>query len=204
MVPAHLFPKVKCRAMTKNAEEIWKRSGASLVNVQWNMLKLSYLTSLSSNFTFLCELTKRPCICRRRFSGTCSSLTDVSRPRPNPGSSFAVPLSQVKYGVRSPKFIFVLHVYSCTHWLRPRNYPPLPPHLGSYTGVLLFSKDRRHLFVTPWPIWCMLGPFAVPLWMLPDAPCPYYTALYHLAELYIKLHVRDGIYGDTSLKGLFL
>ncbi len=35
---------------------------------------------------------------------------------------------QVKYGVRSPKFI-------CTHWLRPRNPPP--PDLGSYTRALL-------------------------------------------------------------------
>ncbi len=26
--------------------------------------------------------------------------------------------------------LFVLHVHSCTHWLRPRNLPP--PHLGSY------------------------------------------------------------------------
>ncbi len=31
---------------------------------------------------------------------------------------------QVKYGVRSPKFIG-LHMYSCTHWLRPR-IPPSP------------------------------------------------------------------------------
>ncbi len=27
--------------------------------------------------------------------------------------------------------------------------PPLPPHLGSYTRVLLVSQDWRHLFVTP-------------------------------------------------------
>jgi len=33
-----------------------------------------------------------------------------------------------------PKFIG-LHAHSCTHWLRPRN--PSPPHLGSYTRVLL-------------------------------------------------------------------
>ncbi len=39
-------------------------------------------------------------------------------------------------------------MHSCTHWLRPRNYPP-PPHLGSYTRALLVSQDRRHLFVTP-------------------------------------------------------
>jgi hypothetical protein len=54
----------------------------------------------------------------------------------------------VKYGVRSPKFIWA-PVYSCTHWLRPRNLPPLPPHLGSYKRALLVSQDRRHLFVTP-------------------------------------------------------
>jgi hypothetical protein len=39
-------------------------------------------------------------------------------------------------------------VYSCTHWLRPRNSPS--PHLGSHTRALLVSQDRRHLFVTPW------------------------------------------------------
>ncbi len=35
----------------------------------------------------------------------------------------------VKYGVRSPKFIW-LQVLSCTHWLRPCNpspHPPFPP-----------------------------------------------------------------------------
>ncbi len=26
---------------------------------------------------------------------------------------------------------------------------PIPPHLGSYTRVLLVSQNRRHLFVTP-------------------------------------------------------
>ncbi len=40
-------------------------------------------------------------------------------------------------------------MFSCTHWLRPRNSPPIPPHLGSYTRTLLPSQDRRHLFVTP-------------------------------------------------------
>ncbi len=48
--------------------------------------------------------------------------------------------------------LFGLHVYSCTHCLRPRNSPP-PPHpplLGSYTrSALLASQDRRRLFVTP-------------------------------------------------------
>jgi hypothetical protein len=37
----------------------------------------------------------------------------------------------VKYG--SPKFIWAL-VYSCTHWLRPRNSPP-PPTFG-YEGTI--------------------------------------------------------------------
>ncbi len=56
--------------------------------------------------------------------------------------------SQVKNIVRSPKFIWA-PVYSCSHWLRPRNSPP-PPHLNSFTRALLVSQDRRHLFVTPW------------------------------------------------------
>ncbi len=41
---------------------------------------------------------------------------------------------------------FVL--YSCTHWLRPRNRP-LPPYLDLYTMALLVRQDRRHLFVAP-------------------------------------------------------
>jgi hypothetical protein len=32
----------------------------------------------------------------------------------------------IKYGVRSPKFIWAPR-YSCTHGLRPRNTPPTPP-----------------------------------------------------------------------------
>ncbi len=45
----------------------------------------------------------------------------------------------VKYGVKSPKFIW-FPVYSCTgtHWLRPCS----PPR----TSALLVSHDRRHLF----------------------------------------------------------
>jgi hypothetical protein len=50
--------------------------------------------------------------------------------------------------------LFGLHVHSCTHWLKPRNRNPPPPHLGSYTRVLLVSQDRRHLFVTPW-VYCI-------------------------------------------------
>jgi hypothetical protein len=45
--------------------------------------------------------------------------------------------------------LFGLHVYSCTHRLRPRNSPP-QPHLGSYKRAILVSQQRRHLFVTPW------------------------------------------------------
>jgi hypothetical protein len=57
--------------------------------------------------------------------------------------------AEVTYGVRSPKFIWV-PVYSCPHWLRRRNSPPPPRHLGLYTRALLVSQDRRRLFVTPW------------------------------------------------------
>ncbi len=63
------------------------------------------------------------------------------------------PLAAVKYGVRSPKFIWA-SVYSCSHWLRPRNSSRPSPRtwgLGTYTRVLLVSKDRRHLFVIPCP-----------------------------------------------------
>jgi hypothetical protein len=55
---------------------------------------------------------------------------------------------RVKYGVRSPKFIWApcAQLYS----LAETPQPPLPPHLGPYTRALLVSQDRRHLFVTPW------------------------------------------------------
>ncbi len=44
--------------------------------------------------------------------------------------------------------LFGIHVHSCTHWMRPRNYPP-PPHLGSYTRALLVSQDRLHPLCDP-------------------------------------------------------
>jgi hypothetical protein len=53
-----------------------------------------------------------------------------------------------KYGVRFPKFIWAPCAQLYTHWLRPRNPPPSPPHLGSYTRALLVSQGRRNLFVT--------------------------------------------------------
>jgi hypothetical protein len=46
-------------------------------------------------------------------------------------------LASVKYGVGYPKFIWA-PVYSCTHWLIPRN-SPLPPHLGSCYEVAIGS-----------------------------------------------------------------
>jgi hypothetical protein len=40
-------------------------------------------------------------------------------------------------------------VYSCSHWLRPRNTLP-PPAFGLiFERALLVSQERRHLFVTP-------------------------------------------------------
>ena len=51
-------------------------------------------------------------------------------------------------GDRSLKFIWA-PVYSCTHWLRPRNSPP-PPAFGlTYGDDIGQPRDRRHLFVTP-------------------------------------------------------
>ncbi len=56
-------------------------------------------------------------------------------------------LPKVKYGVRSPKFIWApcAQLYS----LAETPHPPLPPHLGSYTRLLLGSQDRRHFFGKP-------------------------------------------------------
>jgi hypothetical protein len=56
-------------------------------------------------------------------------------------------LPKVKYGVRSPKFIWApcAQLYS----LAETTHPPPPPDLGSYTRALLVSQDRRHLFVIP-------------------------------------------------------
>ncbi len=53
--------------------------------------------------------------------------------------------AQVKYGVRSPKFIWApcAQLYSLAETCNP-------PYLGSYTRAPLVSQDRRHLFVTPW------------------------------------------------------
>ncbi len=45
-----------------------------------------------------------------------------------------------------------LDVHSCTHWMRPRNPPP-PCIWTRITRALLVRKDRRYLFVTPWPPW---------------------------------------------------
>jgi hypothetical protein len=57
---------------------------------------------------------------------------------------------QVKYGVRSPKFILGS---MCTAlligWDPATALPPIPPHLGSYTRALLVSQDRQYLFMTP-------------------------------------------------------
>ncbi len=58
----------------------------------------------------------------------------------------------VKYGGRTPKFIWapchVMCVAILIGW-DPAT-PPISPHLDSYARALLVSKDRRHLFVTPW------------------------------------------------------
>ena len=43
-------------------------------------------------------------------------------------------------------------MYSCTHWLRPRNSPPFPAFGLIYMRAVLVSQDRRHLLVTPCPL----------------------------------------------------
>jgi hypothetical protein len=57
---------------------------------------------------------------------------------------YAFECAQVKYGVRSPKFIWAPCVQLYFLAETPRS-----PHLGSYTRALSVSLDRRHLFVTP-------------------------------------------------------
>jgi hypothetical protein len=47
--------------------------------------------------------------------------------------------------------LFGLYVHSCTHWLRPRNFPPSPRIWAHIRGrYWTESQDRRHLFVTSW------------------------------------------------------
>ncbi len=53
--------------------------------------------------------------------------------------------------------LFGLHVTWCAHLYslaETTQLLPLSPHLARITRALLVSKDRRHLFVTPWK-----GPF---------------------------------------------
>ncbi len=64
------------------------------------------------------------------------------------------------------QILFGLHVYSCTHWLSPRN-SPFPPYLGSYTSALLVSQGRRHLFGTP----CWSSYLLVFISAFSDRPC---------------------------------
>jgi hypothetical protein len=46
--------------------------------------------------------------------------------------------------------LFGLHVFCCTHWLRPRNPPPpIPPHLASLVDGGAIGSQDNGLFVTP-------------------------------------------------------
>jgi hypothetical protein len=58
-------------------------------------------------------------------------------------------IPQVKYGGRSPNFIWAPCHVMCTAALIGPATPPIPSHWDSYPRALLVSKDRRHLFVTP-------------------------------------------------------
>ncbi len=60
--------------------------------------------------------------------------------------------SYVKFGGRSPKFIWVLcHVmWPAVLIGRDPAAPPIPLYWDTYTRALLVSKERRHLYVTPW------------------------------------------------------
>jgi hypothetical protein len=55
--------------------------------------------------------------------------------------------------------LFGLHVYSCTHWLRPPQPPPLiPPHLGSYTRAY-WSAKIHDVSLGPPALLCYLTAF---------------------------------------------
>ncbi len=134
-----------------------------------------------------------PCMYRPRFSGTFHPWDDMSHgpcvpdwcvPTPTePGKAASLCHYHRLNMELDLQSLFWLHVYSCTHWLKPRNSPPSP---------LIWAHIRGR-------------------YSLCD-PCHYQTcsvhshcaAFYHLVELYLKLQVMDGICGDTSLKGLFL
>jgi hypothetical protein len=61
--------------------------------------------------------------------------------------------AKVKYGVRSPQFIWAPCHMMCTAVLilaLTLQLPPPPLIWTRITRALLVSKDRRHLFVTPW------------------------------------------------------
>jgi hypothetical protein len=86
--------------------------------------------------------------------------------------------------------LFGLHLYSCTHWLRP-----LFSHLGSYTSALLVSQDRRHLFVTPcstvskaelFPQRCNGNPIYVFLFYELRGLSPNFHIHVHVSNLYIS------------------
>ncbi len=65
--------------------------------------------------------------------------------------------SQVKYGVRSPKFIWApcAQLYSLAETPQP---PPTPAFGLIYEGASSPPRYRRHLFVTPCPISILRGP----------------------------------------------
>jgi hypothetical protein len=54
-----------------------------------------------------------------------------------------------KYGVRSPKFIWVF-LHSCTHWLRLRNSPP-PPAFGLIYGGAIGQPRETTSLCDPLP-----------------------------------------------------
>ncbi len=95
--------------------------------------------------------------------------------------------SKVKYGIRSPKFIWA-PVYNCTHWLRPRD-SPLSPHLGSCTRALLVSQVIRHLSTSVCNLLCChltyLWPTYIAIWLICDSLCCFQTNLRHCIAIWL-------------------
>jgi hypothetical protein len=48
--------------------------------------------------------------------------------------------------------LFGLHGHSCTHWLRPRNPPPLSPHIWAHIRGRYWSAKIDDMSLGP-PVW---------------------------------------------------
>jgi hypothetical protein len=54
--------------------------------------------------------------------------------------------------------LFGLHVHSCTHWLRPRNFPPPPPspRIWAHIRGRYWSSKIDDISLWPPDFWCLV------------------------------------------------